>query len=288
LGIEGFLLLLKLPQLVIDHIVFVFLKLWVISLIMYTSKFLKIERVAPRYYRFIKLVLLTVMGGTLLYQFVCFNTSIQHLHYFENVLIILWLSLIIGILVFSAIDHLLALKYYLIPFALFIGFTVFGIVNVHFQLFAGNSFTYVKIGAILEFIGFTYFMTALIKRKLTQSEALEQTLKEKEEVIASNTGLISALKMIENSVSNESEWADFEVKFKLLNPNFISNLFDKHPDLTKSEIRLLILIRIGYSQKEIAEILNIAPDSVKKSRSRVRKKLNLGEDDALNSYLAKF
>jgi two-component system, sensor histidine kinase LadS len=86
----------------------------------------------------------------------------------------------------------------------------------------------------------------------------------------------------------ESEWADFEVKFKLLNPNFISNLFDKHPDLTKSEIRLLILIRIGYSQKEIAEILNIAPDSVKKSRSRVRKKLNLGEDDALNSYLAKF
>ncbi|MEZ4799740.1 MAG: 7TM diverse intracellular signaling domain-containing protein [Flavobacteriales bacterium] len=288
LGIEGFLFLLKLPQLIIDHFIFVFVKLWVISLIIYTSKFLEIEQVAPQYYRFIKMVLIAVMGCIFLYQFVFFNSSIQHLHYFENVLIILWLLLIIGILIFSAKDHLLALKYYLIPFVLFIGFTVFGIINVHFKIFAGNSITYVKIGTIMEFIGFTYFMTALIKKRLSQSQALEQTLKEREKVIATNTGLISALKMIENSVSNESDWADFEVKFKLLNPNFTSNLFDKHPDLTKSEIRLLVLIRIGYSQKEIAEILNIAPDSVKKARSRVRKKLSLGEDDALNSYIEKF
>lgn len=288
LGIEGYLILLKIPQLYIDHLVFVFVKLWALSLIMYTSKFLEIDIVAPKYYRFIKIILVTVLGGIFLFQFLFFNTSIQYLHYFENVLTILWFLLIIGILVMSAKSRWLELKYYLIPFAFFILFTIFGVVNVHLQLFAGNSFTYVKIGAIFEFIGFTYFMTALVKRKLRASEKLEHTLKKKEQRLAKkieSSDLISVFNLIESSLSTETDWTEFKVRIQELNPNFLNELLNQFPDLTKSEIRLLILIRVGYSQKEIASILNIAPDSVKKARSRVRKKLNLLESEKLSSYL---
>ncbi|UXX79938.1 LuxR C-terminal-related transcriptional regulator [Reichenbachiella carrageenanivorans] len=287
LGIEGYLYGLRLDQMVLDHFIFVSVKLWALSLIMYTSKFLETQIVAPNYYKFIKVILVVVLGGILLYQFVFYHSSIQYLHYFENILSVLWLLLIIGILLFSAKSRWLELKYYLIPLACFIVFTVFGVVNVHLQIFAGNSFTYVKIGAIIELIGFTYFMRALIKRKLNQSEILEKTLKQKEELLASKASLVSVFKLIENTFSNEADWKSFKEKFERLNPNFISSLTTKYADLSKSEIRLLTLIRIGYSQKEIADILNIAPESVKKSRSRARRKLNLPDSVTLKEYLLK-
>ena len=51
---------------------------------------------------------------------------------------------------------------------------------------------------------------------------------------------------------------------------------------------MLLFIRIGYTQKEIASILHIAPDSVKKARARLRKKLALEEKDNLFSYINQF
>ena len=291
LGIEGYFLSLNISQLNIDHLIFVFVKLWAVSLIMYTSKFLEIEVVAPKYYIFIKVVLISVIGGALLYQFIFFRSSIQYLHYFENLLTILWLLLIVGIILFSIKNRWLELKYYLIPFAFFILFTVLGIVNVHLQILAFNSFTFVKIGAICEFIGFTYFITALTKRKLRQSETLENTLKEKEELLAKKietTDLVSIFNLIENSLSTEAEWNEFKSKLNRLSPSFLNQLLERHSNLSKSEIRLLTLIRIGYTQKEIATILHIAPDSVKKARSRARRKLNLPDSINLYDYLLDF
>lgn len=289
LGIEGYLFSLKIDFNIIDHLIFIFVKLWVLSLILYTSKFFDLKVIAPKYYRFIKITLVVILGGTLLYQLIFFNSSIQYLHYFENILIPIWLFIIVGILIVSSKDKWLELKYYLIPLAFFILLTVFGVVNVHLQIFAGNSFTYVKIGAIFEFIGFTYFVTALIKRKINKAEILEKDLKEKEELLSKkieSTDLISIFSLIESSLSTESQWKEFQLKLKELNPKFLNKLLDKHPNLSKSEIRLITLIKLGYSQKEIANTLNIAPDSVKKARTRVRKKLQLSESDILNKYLS--
>lgn len=307
LGIEGYLLCLKIDQIIIDHFVFISVKLWALSLIMYTSKFLEIDIVAPKYYKFIKAVLWIVLGGTLGYQFLFFYSSIQYLHYFENLLTVLWLIIIVSILILAAKKRWVELKYYLIPLSFFILFTVFGIINVHLQLLEINSFSFVKIGAIFEFIGFTYFTTLLIKRKLQSSEGLRQKLeiKSKELIEKSNkldelnqlleqrtsiekTDLLNIFSLLENSLSKESDWEFFKNKFKELNPNFLNNLIDAHPELSKSEIRLITLIKIGYSQKEIADILNIVPDSVKKARSRVRKKFKLSELINLNEYLEQF
>ena len=307
LGIEGYLLNLRLKHVVIDHFVFVCVKLWALSLIMYTAKFLEIQVVAPRYYRFIKFVLLVVMGGTLLYQFTFYDSSIQHLHYFENVLSFLWLLIIIGILLFSAKTKRLELKYYLIPLACFIVFTAIGLIDVHVQILPSNAFTYVKLGAIVELFGFTYFMTILIKKKLKKTEHLEiellenrkklltasEELEEKDKILSfktniEKTDLVSIFKLLENSLSTETDWDEFKIKFKELKPKFYEKLLAHQPNLTKSEIRLLTLIKIGYSQKEIANILSIAPDSVKKAKSRVRKKLDIPKDLSLKEMLIDF
>lgn len=305
LGIEGYLLNLRINHKIIDHFVFIGVKLWALSLILYTSKFFETQIVAPKYYKFIKIVLFAVLGGTLLYQFTFYNTSIQYLHYFENVLSSLWLLLIIGIILFSAKTRRLELKYYLIPFACFIFFTMIGLIDVHFQILPGNAFTYVKLGAIVEIIGFTYFIKVLIKKKLNKTEFLEnellenrkqlqtasEELEEKDKILSAKTNiektdLISIFKLLENSLSTEAEWNEFKLKFNELKPDFYKKLLAHQPNLTKSEIRLLTLIKIGYTQKEIAKILSIAPDSVKKARSRVRKKMNISEVVSLNDILS--
>lgn len=307
LGIEGYLYNLRIKQIIIDHFIFVSVKLWALSLIIYTSKFLEIKIIAPRYYKCIKITLFVILGGIILYQFSFYNSSIQYLHYFENILSPLWLLLIIGMIIFSVRSRPLELKYYLIPLAGFILLTVIGLINVHFQILSGNSFTFVKIGAIVELTGFTYFMTILIKKKLKKTEHLEsevlenrkqlqtasRELEEKERILAAQTNiektdLLSIFNLLENSLSTENEWNEFKLKFKELNPKFLENLLAHQANLTKSEIRLLTLIKIGYSQKEIASILNIVPDSVKKAKSRVRKKMNLETNMVLNSYLNQF
>ncbi len=301
LGIEGYLFNLKLNHLFIDHFIFVSVKLWALSLILYTSKFLDIQLVAPNFFRFIKLVLATILGGTLLYQFIFFKSSIQYLHYFENILSSLWLLLILGIILLSAKTKKLELKYYLIPLGCFILFTIIGLINVHLQILPGNSFTYVKLGAIVEFIGFTYFMTVLIKKKLKKTEFIEnelfenkkqlrtasKELEEKNKLLSKKIHLVSIFNLIENTLSTELEWNEFKTKIKELNPSFLDQLLVIHPNLSKSEIRLLTLIKIGYSQKEIATILSIDPESVKRARNRVRKKLNIPESIRVNEYLNK-
>jgi DNA-binding CsgD family transcriptional regulator len=140
------------------------------------------------------------------------------------------------------------------------------------------------------------------KRKLENTNKLEQELRENQEKFiltsskleekehllskqSKSTDLVSIFSLIENSLTTESEWDEFKLKIKELSPNFLHQLLENHPSLTKSEIRLLILIKTGYTQKEIATILNIAPDSVKKAKSRVRKKIGLTDSVTLNQHL---
>lgn len=65
----------------------------------------------------------------------------------------------------------------------------------------------------------------------------------------------------------------FETAFTQVRPGFTEELLRHHPGLTTYELRLCSLLSIGLDTKEIARILSIQPDSVKKSRQRLRAKL---------------
>ena len=67
--------------------------------------------------------------------------------------------------------------------------------------------------------------------------------------------------------------------------DFAERLSVKFPNLTAQERRLMILLRIGFSSKEIAPILNISYKSVEISRFRLRKKLGLNRDENLVDFI---
>ena len=62
-------------------------------------------------------------------------------------------------------------------------------------------------------------------------------------------------------------------------------LNERFPDLTINDKRLCALLAIDLSTKDIAAIINISPESVKKSRYRLRKKLQLETEDGLSEFL---
>lgn len=66
---------------------------------------------------------------------------------------------------------------------------------------------------------------------------------------------------------------------------FYRALLERHPDLTKNEVRLCAFLRMNLSSKEISAITQQSTHSIVVARSRLRKKLNMEEHHSLANYL---
>jgi len=77
----------------------------------------------------------------------------------------------------------------------------------------------------------------------------------------------------------------FEIQMDELHQEFFKNLKHKFPGLSSNDLRLCAYLKIGFSSKEIADLLNIQPSSIYISRSRLRKKLGLTIEEDLYDFL---
>lgn len=73
-----------------------------------------------------------------------------------------------------------------------------------------------------------------------------------------------------------------------VNHEFTSKLKENYPSLTNNELHLSSLLRLKLNTKEIANIKNISPDSVKVLRYRLRKKFDLLSTTSLTDFLSDF
>ncbi len=68
-----------------------------------------------------------------------------------------------------------------------------------------------------------------------------------------------------------------------INAEFTSYMKSIYPQLTTNDLRLISLIRLNLSSKEIASFSNISPKSVDVNRHRLRKKLGLKRGESIVS-----
>ncbi len=87
-------------------------------------------------------------------------------------------------------------------------------------------------------------------------------------------------------ILTESDWEKFKAQFELHYPDFYIRLHDKLPLLTPSEIRLITLLKLQLNTKAMAAILGISPQSIIKTRYRLKKKLSVPKDKKLDSALS--
>jgi|GEM_PF-1093065 len=94
------------------------------------------------------------------------------------------------------------------------------------------------------------------------------------------------LSRIQNAtLITEEAWQEFTGLVDTVHKHFFIRLRQTFPDLTPAETRLLTLIKLQFATKEMAAMLGISQDSVKKARQRVRKKINIAETEDLYEVL---
>ncbi|MNX99938.1 hypothetical protein D3C86_1324160 [compost metagenome] len=92
-------------------------------------------------------------------------------------------------------------------------------------------------------------------------------------------------KLLHKGITQDQEWEEFNMTFESVNKNFQQKLKEKYPEISQNELKICTLIKMNLSIKEMANILNISPDSVKMARYRLRKKLGLKTEDNLASFI---
>jgi DNA-binding CsgD family transcriptional regulator len=91
-------------------------------------------------------------------------------------------------------------------------------------------------------------------------------------------------RMIKRDIDSDVQWEQFSQEFSSVHQGILSALTEKLGNFSKREIRLISLLKMNMTSKEVADILGISDEGIKKALYRLRQKLNL-EDTDLQSFL---
>ena len=140
-----------------------------------------------------------------------------------------------------------------------------------------------------------------LKEKSKELEAMEQLSKEnqylhKREAFLCNqlikqTELFNKLKTtkyIDNKL-----WQEIKEKIDLLFDNYTKRLYHQIPSLTDGDIQICCLIKLRFSNGDIANMLAISPTSVSKRKLRLKERIvqeigSLGENQSLDLWLMEY
>ncbi len=92
-------------------------------------------------------------------------------------------------------------------------------------------------------------------------------------------------KLINDNISLDTDWNQFRIHFDQVHPNFFVKLQEKCPDISQTDMKHCSFIKMGFSTKEIARLLNIGARSVQISRYRLKKKLMLEKDNDIYEFI---
>ncbi|MBD1392896.1 tetratricopeptide repeat protein [Mucilaginibacter glaciei] len=92
-------------------------------------------------------------------------------------------------------------------------------------------------------------------------------------------------KMLQAHIMTDENWQEFKKLFTKAHPTFLYNLRNKFEHLTNTDVRLLALLKLRLNNREIAGMLGITTDGVKKAKQRLRKKMDLQQDTDIDEVL---
>jgi len=113
----------------------------------------------------------------------------------------------------------------------------------------------------------------LINKVITQLLELKRYIHAKNQTAYQN--IISELQ----SGASENLWEEFEVRFEQIYSGFPEKLRTKYPNLSPSEVKMCIFLRLNLTSKEISGITHQNVRAIEIARYRIRKKLNLSNQE---------
>ncbi len=89
-----------------------------------------------------------------------------------------------------------------------------------------------------------------------------------------------------NRINQQNDyWKQFELRFNSIHPDFETILMQKFSNISKNDLEFCSLIKLNLSTKEIATLLQITPESVIKKKYRIKKKMNIENENDFEKVL---
>lgn len=127
--------------------------------------------------------------------------------------------------------------------------------------------------------------TKLLLEKSKTQETLSEEIEKLKEEIGAQKSIEKLQDLTTTKILTNDDWYTFKEKFKNVYPSFFVKIKNKGYDLTKSEERLIAMEKLYLDTNEIASMLAISQDSVTRSRSRLRKKINAPKGHSILEFL---
>ena len=130
----------------------------------------------------------------------------------------------------------------------------------------------------------------MLQGKLNEAKTIilakDQKLIDLEGELSTKVDYTELSKKMLDKIIDSQEWAEFAIEFGGIYNDFFKNLEKISLNkLTKNELRLCSLIKLNLSNKEMADLLYISVDGVKKAKNRLSKKINLKENKQLSTRI---
>ena len=92
---------------------------------------------------------------------------------------------------------------------------------------------------------------------------------------------------INENFNHEQHWKEITLAFEQVHQEFFDSLKKYSTQLTSTDMRLIALLKMNLDSGDIATLLGISTDSLRVSRYRLRKKLNIAQGDNLSAFVQK-
>nr|WP_228098767.1 tetratricopeptide repeat protein [Pedobacter sp. MC2016-24] len=125
---------------------------------------------------------------------------------------------------------------------------------------------------------------------IQSNQFLEELRNELEEMIRDDKRdqkkrLQQIVTKISKRASHDKHWKEFSHMFEQIHQSFFDNLKKYSGDLTANDLRLVALIKMNLSSKDMAILFGISQDSLRVSRYRLRKKLVIPQGENLSTFI---
>lgn len=125
---------------------------------------------------------------------------------------------------------------------------------------------------------------------ISQKEALIKNVSSQlKEHVYNNSVKIKDIKKVISDLNLKTDnnfWTEFEAHFINVHPEFYNSLNSLYPGLTTNERRLCAFIKLNLTTKEIANITKRNQGSIHMARTRLRKKIGLGQSENLENTIS--
>lgn len=109
-------------------------------------------------------------------------------------------------------------------------------------------------------------------RQISELKQELEKLKEKELVSSSSIANNQLDEILNRPLITDADWKNFKRAFIQENATFYEKLQKEYPGLTDSNMRIVFLSKLNLSNQEIANVLGLSYDAIKKAKQRLKGK----------------